>query len=113
MGKASWDTTVSSPIPSSGSDKSCAHMHIWSSSTEINHHATAVKVNKSPGVRHSGLLDIAQTIDLIAAVATNDEEMLKKWKEPAMSDVKWTSNASMATIPELLRAPALRFELSV
>jgi len=66
---------------------------------------STVKTYKLPGVKHSGMLDVEQVLEVIVAVATNDDKAWKSWKEPAYSELKWTSNASLATISEFLVAP--------
>jgi len=66
---------------------------------------STVKTYKVPGVIHAAVLDVGQVVDVIVAIATNNDEHWKNWKEPAYSDVRTTSNATMATVAELLVAP--------
>lgn len=52
------------------------------------------KVYKIPGVSHGSMLDVAQVVDVLQALALDDEQAWQDWKEPAMSDVITTKPSS-------------------
>jgi len=64
---------------------------------------STVKVYRVPGVKHAMSLDVNQVIDVIEAVATNDEKTWQEWKSPSIEDVKVSSNASLANKNELFK----------
>jgi len=49
--------------------------------------ASTEKVYKIPGVTHIGTLGVKQVLDVILAVALNDVETLKAWREPLQSEL--------------------------
>jgi len=66
---------------------------------------STVKVYRVPGVIHSGMLDIKQILDVIMAVATNDDSALTSWNEPKMSELQTPNQASIADASHLLVQP--------
>merc|ERR1712182_5743 len=52
------------------------------------------KVYKIPGVKHGSMLDVGQVVDVLQALALDDEKAWRDWKEPAMSEVITTKSGS-------------------
>jgi hypothetical protein len=65
-------------------------------------HST-VKVYRINGVKHSGLLDVEQVLDVIEAVATNNDKTWQDWTAPAYSQNKYiVDNTSVVPKSDLL-----------
>lgn len=71
--------------------------------------SSTVKVYRIPGAVHAALMDVDQVLDVIEAVATNEDQKWKDWKEPAMSDVKFSNNGTVAATKDLLIAKKKSF----
>lgn len=56
---------------------------------------STLKTYRIPGGRHGHLYDVEQVVDVIVAVATNDEARWKNWRQPVMTELKVTSNKTL------------------
>lgn len=65
---------------------------------------STVKTYRVEGVKHGGMLDVAQLVDILEAVAVGDDAKWKDWKEPRMSELICHSKHSLANQSQLLIA---------
>lgn len=59
------------------------------------------KVYRIPGVSHASMLDVEQVLDVITAVATNNDQKWMSWKAPLYDEVK-TFTKGTKVAPEVL-----------
>lgn len=71
---------------------------------------STVKVYRVPGVAHAQMLDVAQVIDIIEAVATNNEKQWKDWTEPSIAELRVSGNGTIVPTSALLKVPKGSFE---
>jgi len=67
--------------------------------------SSTVKTYKVTGAVHNGFLDIDQVVDIIAAVATNNETAWRNWKTPLPSELKVSNNSTFATPQQIYKIP--------